>query len=401
MPVFRLSNNLKYYTWGSPEFIPRLLGRIPDKSKPVAEMWMGAHPVTSSRIWIEDNQVSLRDYIRQYPSQTLGRAARHTGGGLPFLMKVLAAAQPLSIQAHPGLGDAKNGFERENALNIPLDSPLRNYKDANHKPEMICALTPFRALCGFRLYAEVIRNFRNHGLAPFFSGLSPLEADPSPHNFKSFIREVLGLSGSDKQAVLSRLVEALQSGPVFDDDIRQACLYLREFHPADTGLLAPLYLNVFDLEPGEALFLDAGVMHSYLEGAGLEIMATSDNVLRGGLTSKHIDLDELLNILDFSPFKGGILRPAAEDRSLSVYHTRAGEFVLKRLDLEKGYPYPLATDGLPLILFSENGHLTMNWNGQAKTLPRGGSAFITADTGTVLLEGDCRVWLASVPNPQN
>ncbi|MGC9361571.1 MAG: hypothetical protein ACP5F3_01455, partial [Candidatus Syntrophosphaera sp.] len=216
-----------------------------------------------------------------------------------------------------------------------------------------------------------------------------------------FILEVLGLSGSDKQAVLSRLGEALQSGPVFEDDIRQACLYLREFHPEDTGLLAPLYLNVFDLEPGEALFLDAGVMHSYLEGAGIEIMANSDNVLRGGLTSKHIDLEELMNILDFSPFRGGILRPAVENRALSVYHTKAGEFVLKRLELDKEFPYPLATDGLPLILFSENGPLEMNWNGQSKTLPRGESAFITADTGTVLLEGDCRVWLASVPQPQN
>jgi len=401
MPIFRLSNTFKHYTWGSLGFIPRFLGTTPVKGKPVAEMWMGAHPNASSQICIGDDQVSLREYIQDHPVKTLGKVARQYGKGLPFLLKVLAAAQPLSIQAHPSLEEAKDGFERENSLNIPLDSPLRNYKDENHKPEMICALTPFKVLCGFRPYREVAKNFRNSGLASFFSGLDKLEASSSSVDFKSFILKVLNLSGGEKQRALKKLELSLQENTGLDDDIRQVCLLLQKFYPGDTGLLAPLYLNVFNLDPGEALYLDAGVMHSYLEGAGIEIMANSDNVLRGGLTSKHIDLDELASILDFSPFEGGILNPTAQDSRMSVYASRAREFTLRRLDLESGSPYQLETDNLPVILLSENGSLQLSWDGAAKTILRGESAFITADTGSVWLEGECRVWLASVPDPQN
>ncbi|MBW6514872.1 MAG: mannose-6-phosphate isomerase, class I, partial [Candidatus Syntrophosphaera sp.] len=285
MPVFRLSNPLKYYTWGSLEFIPRFLDQVPATGKPVAEMWMGAHPLGSSQIWVQDTQISLRDYVQLHSNQALGRAAKLSDSGFPFLLKVLAAAKPLSIQAHPSLEQAREGFERENQLGVLPNSHLRNYKDPNHKPELICALTPFKALCGFRSYSETVGNFRRLGLDRWFNSFADLAANLDQSSFRSFFRELMATSGERKQAVLDRLSSSLEEDNGLDEALRKAILALRGAYPEDIGILSPLYLNLFHLRPGEALYLVAGVLHSYLEGAGIEIMASSDNVLRGGLTS--------------------------------------------------------------------------------------------------------------------
>lgn len=362
---------------------------------------MGAHPAGSSRITSGGEQIPLREYIRQNPARALGRAATRFGNELPFLLKVLAAEQPLSIQAHPSAEQARQGFERENQAGIPMDSPLRNYRDPNHKPEMICALTPFLAMCGFRPYAEVAGNFRKCGLSPYFSGLGKLDDNPASHVFQRFILQVLSLGGKNKRDVLEALDDSLQKGSEGNEGIRRAYQFLKAHYPDDPGLLAPLFLNIFNLQPGEALYLGAGVMHAYLEGSGIEVMANSDNVLRGGLTQKHIDLDELARVLDFSPYESGKFRPGKGFEDSYAYPVFASEFNLRRMDLMPGSPVLISTEGLPIILLSETDSLMVSWDDSAISIGRGGSAFVGADTESFSLSGEGRVWLASVPDIQN
>ncbi|MGL4858928.1 MAG: mannose-6-phosphate isomerase [Enterobacteriaceae bacterium] len=291
--MYKMLNKVQNYTWGSPDILPTMYGLPNPDHLPIAELWMGAHPVSSSLIIDKQGQEhSLRQWIAADPVTNLGPKVAGRFGQLPFLFKVLCAAQPLSIQVHPGKKAAEAGFAREQQAGLALNDPSRNYKDDNHKPELIYALTPFHAMNGFRPVAESSR------LLQPFSHLAPeitnFVASPQAKDLAALFTCLLELQGEKKEqalALLKSLADTETTEP-WSTVKRIAC-----FYPQDCGLFAPLLLNVVTLQPGEAMFLREGTPHAYLHGVGLEVMANSDNVLRAGLTPKHIDIPELLSNL--------------------------------------------------------------------------------------------------------
>ncbi|MDR2434414.1 MAG: mannose-6-phosphate isomerase, class I [Treponema sp.] len=328
--LFKLRNQVKHYEWGSSEWIPRLLGAPNNEGRPWAELWMGSHPAAPSRLILNGSETGLGELIAGNPAYYLGEKGAQYGA-LPFLFKLLAAEKPLSIQAHPNKAQAREGFERENRMGLAPDAPDRNYKDPNHKPEIICALTPFIGMCGFRPPAEIrllLEGFLSPAPLLLREGFSPLLAavnnDEVPSALRNFTTALFGLPAAVREE-LTRFIlsgetegaEATAAGGAAARNVSAAQWELMrrfaELYPGDPALVSPLYLNLFSLEPGEAVFLHAGILHAYIHGLGIELMANSDNVLRGGLTPKYVDVPELLKILDFSPMKPEILRPPPEN----------------------------------------------------------------------------------------
>jgi mannose-6-phosphate isomerase len=289
-----LKNTIQEYAWGSPKAIPDLLGRRNPGNKPQAELWMGAHPKATSLVQYHGQWVSLLDLINKNPLDVLGKnAAKNFNNKLPYLFKVLAAAKPLSIQAHPNLNQAREGFQRENAQRIPLDAPHRNYRDANHKPECICALTQFWALSRFRRISGILSYLKKvcaHGLD---AEIDNLKQQPTSDGLKRFYTALMTMDADRQNRIVAQALEQAQRFEA-EDPVFNWMLKIADDYPKDIGVLAPILLNLICLEPGQALFLDAGELHAYLEGLGIELMANSDNVLRGGLTPKHVDVPELV-----------------------------------------------------------------------------------------------------------
>lgn len=373
--VQRLSSQVQPYAWGSRTALPALLG-LPDTGGPQAELWLGAHPLAPSRT--EAGQ-PLDAFLAEAPSQRLGASAvARFGPRLPFLLKVLAAAEPLSLQAHPSLAQAQAGFAREEALGVPLTAPHRNYKDANHKPELLCALTPFTALCGFRRREDTLRLFeglgletsrlRAQGLGAWFSWV--LTERPAREVEQAARGAQAGVDGFDAECALA--------------------LRLAQAYPGDVGLLGALALNLVTLAPGDALYLDAGNLHAYVEGVGVELMANSDNVLRGGLTPKHVDAAELLSVLDFRDGPVEVLRPSGSPEA--VYETPAADFRLSRLELHGEHAPPRRG---PEVLLVTEGHLVARAGAEERRLSRGEALFVGADEGRLALSGEATVFRAT------
>ncbi len=358
-----LENRVQNYAWGSLTAIPSLLGR-PATGAPQAELWLGAHPSAPSTL---PNGVTLDHHLAAAPGRLLGeKVLERFGPQLPFLLKVLAAAQPLSLQAHPTLAQAKAGFAKEEAAGVPRTAGHRNYKDANHKPEIICALTEFHALCGFRRHADSVRLFKALGL-----DTSVLEH----HGLRGYFEHVMSLPKAAQGGLVDQLVDASRT-PVKGFEAECALAQkLSAQYPRDIGIVGALLLNLVVLAPGEALYLDAGNLHAYLEGTGVELMANSDNVLRGGLTPKHVDVPELLSVLDFVDGPAKVLRPTGAPEA--VYATPAPDFRLSRLTLSGPYALPA---GLPQVLLVTEGTLTVG----GQTFGRGQSLFIGADEALTL-----------------
>ncbi|WP_406531124.1 mannose-6-phosphate isomerase, class I, partial [Streptomyces sp. I8-5] len=273
------------------------------------------------------------------------------GPRLPFLLKLLAAGAPLSLQVHPDLAQAKRGYEDEERRSVPIDAPHRTYKDANHKPELICALTPFAGLCGFRRPTEAAEAMAALGV----DSLKPYVDLLGAHPEEAALREVLtAILGADP----AEMAETVNLAAAAAERLGGAhAPYARIAHhfPGDPGVIAAMLLNYVELQPGEALFLGAGVPHAYLDGLGVEIMANSDNVLRCGLTPKHIDVPELLRIVRFEATDPGVLRPEASPTGEELYETPVDEFRLSRFDLSPGAaPVDLTRDA-PQILLCTGG----------------------------------------------
>ncbi len=285
-----LKNTIQKYAWGSPTAIPELLGEQNPSHEPRAELWMGAHPKAPSFVNFDGQWLSLTELIAKYPQEILGNdVALAFNNKLPYLFKVLAAAKPLSIQAHPSLNQAKEGFERENDRGIALDAPNRNYKDDNHKPECICALSPFWAMYGFRNIPDILALMGKNCPVGLAGELDLLKKQPDSRGLKRFFTDLMTMDSQRQKRVVD---EAVQNANQYSDEdfAFHWMTRLADEYPTDIGILAPLLLNLIELKPGEALFLPAGEFHAYLEGVGMELMANSDNVLRGGLTAKHIDV---------------------------------------------------------------------------------------------------------------
>jgi mannose-6-phosphate isomerase len=356
---------------------------------------MGAHPRAPSRVHSGGGESTLLELIAREPRALLGdRVLGRFGPRLPFLMKVLAAETPLSLQAHPNLAQARAGYAAEEAAGVDVDAAERNYRDPNHKPELICALEPFHALVGFRDVAvtlQLLGALDSPSLAPL---LAELGKRPDASGLRRFFEAVMTAT-PDVAAALSREVLAACVAPPpgeFENEYGWA-RRLGELYAGDLGIVIALCLNLVTLAPGEALYLPAGNLHAYLLGTGVEIMASSDNVLRGGLTPKHVDVPELLNVLDFAATTPDVLR-AAGTGAERVYRTPATEFRLSRIDLEHSYS-PVRSDG-PEILLATEGEVTLHAGQHRLTVPQGGSALIRACDPEYDLSGRARVFRATV-----
>jgi mannose-6-phosphate isomerase len=404
--ILKMQNSIQPYVWGSRKALAQLLGRPQPSDSPQAELWMGAHPKAPSKVYLADQWQDLDEAIRKYPEAILGDGVcRRYNNQLPYLFKVLAADQPLSIQAHPSKQQAERGFERENAQAIPLSAGNRNYKDANHKPECICALTPFWGVCGFRPFQEMMPLLSPIWPADFQAELKRLDrADHTAgdRDFRSFFEFLMNLSPMDRKRLIQSIVAA--AGPLAEQEAAfEWVLRLNRQYPDDIGILSPVLLNLFCLQPEQALFLPAGQLHAYFGGMGIEIMANSDNVLRGGLTPKHVDLFELLKILDFNPRPLTILNAARVGTSEYRYPSEVGEFVLSRLQVSDAHPYsdrPSAFKS-PQILLCTHGSALIRWNKDRSEicLPQGQSVLVPAALPSYNISGEATLYRAAV-NPE-
>ncbi|WP_432174274.1 mannose-6-phosphate isomerase, class I [Streptomyces sp. Tue6028] len=374
----RLDNTIRPYAWGSTTAIARLLGVEPT-GEPQAEMWMGAHPGAPSRT----GRGPLNEVVGEDPERELGRAAvARFGPRLPFLLKILAAGAPLSLQVHPDLEQAREGFEDEERRGVPIAAPHRNYKDANHKPELICALTEFDGLCGFRAPAEaadLLAGLDVDSLKPY---VDLLHAHPEDAALREVLTAVLSADPDEMAHTVTETAAACDRlggayAPYAD---------LAHHYPGDPGVIAAMLLNYVQLQPGEALFLGAGVPHAYLNGLGVEIMANSDNVLRCGLTPKHVDVPELLRIVRFEATDPGVLRPEASPDGEEVYATPIDEFRLSRYVLAEGaVPHDLTRETPQILLCTAGtalaGHIALA-PGQSVFVPAGEKAEVSGN-GTI------------------
>ncbi|MFJ5430186.1 mannose-6-phosphate isomerase [Pectobacterium actinidiae] len=388
----KMCNSIQYYAWGSKSALTALYGLDNKDQLPMAELWMGAHPKSSSRIVDESNDVvSLHDWLAQDLSGRLGHQVARRFGELPFLFKVLCAEQPLSIQVHPGKTAAEQGFARENVAGIPLDAAERNYKDANHKPELVFALTPFRAINGFRPLPEItvlVQPVRDAHPA-----IAAFLQQPDTVGLSRLFTALLDMTGEKKVQALKTLRKALaeQTGEPWDTIRAIAHVY-----PSDNGLFSPLLLNVITLKPGEAMFLYAETPHAYLNGVALEVMANSDNVLRAGLTPKYIDIPELVANVRFesSPADRLLTIPEITDHTLN-FPIPVDDFAFSVHQLSDD-PQRIQQHSAAIV-FCIEGDARLQSNGEPLKLKSGESCFIPANHAPVTVQGQGR--LARVFNP--
>lgn len=391
--MYRLSNTIRDYAWGSAGAISALLGSLPS-GKPEAEMWLGAHPAAPSLARTAPGRdTGLHELVAADPGALLGPEVAGTYGRLPFLMKVLAADKPLSIQVHPSAEQAAAGFAAENANGPAPGSPQRNYKDGSHKPEMLYALTDFAALSGFREPAESAALFTalagalEEKASATCTAIAGLLSNPDPAEaLRSACECLLGGTPEVGHAVLAA-VHAIEADPRLAAEPALAELpRINAHYPADAGVLVSLLLNLVVLRPGEAIYLDAGNMHAYLRGLGVEVMANSDNVLRGGLTPKHIDVPELLRITEFRAL--GVPKLTAQETAYGqqLFIPPFAEFQLQHIELSAaadaadmaGGDVPVAANG-PVILLCLEGEVLIDTPRGDELLRRGDSLFIGAN----------------------
>lgn len=397
------------YAWGSRTAIAGLQGRSTPSRHPEAELWFGAHPASPARL--DGTSGTLETLISADPVATLGsETADRFGQRLPFLLKILAAEEPLSLQAHPSAEQARTGFAEENRRGLAADDPQRNYRDTWHKPEVVVALSEFDALAGFRDPVQTVELLRSLQVPGLESAIGMLAGSAPQDGLRAVFTTWLTLPdaviGELVPAVLNAAVAALGRGETrFGDELR-AVLELGETYPNDPGVLASLLLNFVRLQPGDAIYLPAGNLHAYLRGVGVEAMANSDNVLRGGLTPKHIDVPELLRVLDFHPVSRTALAPDVCRRGAEVvYRTPAPEFELSRIELDAtGADHPesilLDIPG-PQILAVTSGRIEVVGTGGARcTVECGDALWLSAEDPDVVLHADSSpavVFRSSVP----
>ena len=405
MRIARLEPFIQHYVWGDRESIPDLLGRDRD-GRPWAELWLGVHPKGPARVLDEQQHtVPLAHYIAEDPPGILGSSGERFNGELPFLMKILAVGSPLSIQCHPTLAQAEAGFARENRLGLTLDNLGRNYRDANHKPEIICALTPFTALCGFRTLEEIDRLFATVESKVYADVLHPLLAGDDGDEqrcYREFFIRLMTLESGLKEQLLADLHDAAVRLATQQREF-MIISRLLELYPDDIAAAAPLYLNLVELVPGEALYQPAGELHAYLEGVGVEVMANSDNVLRGGLTPKHVDLDELAAIMQFTGSDKEKTIARAAEAGLLRYETPATEFRLQAVLPDSSITVSgrhsieilICTGGSAELRYAEGGEL------MSYSLARGQACCVPAGIREYRIEtdGEGMLYSSSIPDP--
>ncbi|MEM7339370.1 MAG: mannose-6-phosphate isomerase, class I [Actinomycetota bacterium] len=400
--MHRIDGVVQPYAWGDPTVIAELQGRTPT-GEPEAELWLGAHPKAPSVL--RGAGRTLLDAVGADPSAVLGAAVDERFGQFPFLLKVLAAADPLSIQVHPTLDQARAGFAREEAAGVGRSAPDRTYRDDNHKPELICALTTFEAKCGFRpaaqlheLVAALARSLPGPTLQTWADELAA--AGDGPTVVGDAARSLLARDRASAAELVEAIVTAADAlaragGAVAEreQDTLTWTSRLAAAYPGDIGVAVALLLNHVLLQPGEAMFLRAGIMHSYLRGTGVELMANSDNVIRGGLTPKHVDVAELAVVLDGRSTPAPVQKPTEADH---VYDSPVPEFTLERLS---GEGERTRTPAGPEIVLVTAGSVTLGGDrGHPVVVDRGDAVAVFADHGLyqLVLSADAVVWRATV-----
>ncbi len=392
--ISKLDNPIQHYAWGSRTGIARFLGGPHPTSEPEAELWMGAHPKAPSTIQTASGTTRLNDAIRAAPREILGeRVVAEHGETLPFLLKILAAGRALSIQAHPDRSQAAAGCRREDHLGIPRHDPRRNYRDVHHKPEVLFAVTPFWILRGFRPASEILELMMPLGLPELLPESSAALRDG---DVRRFFASYLALDGSRLAEVLPRILAKIER----DAQRRSASSWVLELErqfPGDRGVLAPLFLHLLELMPGEAMFTGPGILHAYLEGVGIELMANSDNVVRGGLTGKHVDRDELLSILRFETDSPRLLHSTTA-RGERVFDRVADEFALSVVEVDAHRPYNRKGAGAVELLLCATGSGTLRGSeGNGQRFAQGDSFLVPASVSRVQIDGNATLFRATVP----
>ncbi|CCH34838.1 mannose-6-phosphate isomerase, class I [Actinosynnema sp. NPDC047251] len=387
-----LHNAVRAYAWGSRTAIAELLGREVPAPHPEAELWMGAHPGDPSRVLRPDGERSLLDLLVEDPVGQLGaRGADRWGSRLPFLLKVLAADEPLSLQAHPSAEQAARGFAAEEAAGLPMDSSVRNYKDPSAKPELVCALTEFHALAGFRAPDRTVALLRSLEAPDFAPYTELLAAQPDESGLRALFTTLITLPQTALDALLPQVLDAcvlhVKAHGDFDLECRTV-LELGEAYPGDAGVLAALLLNRLVLRPGEAIYLPAGNLHAYLHGTGVEILANSDNVLRCGLTPKHVDVPELMRVLDFACGDMPVQTGERTAPGLWTYRTPSPEFELSRLELDAGAQLRVDHSGPQILLVAQGRARLANSSGATLLVERGHSVWLPASDPAVVVTAD-------------
>ena len=413
--LLRLKGAIQHYAWGGYEFIPELAGIDNAQRAPCAELWIGAHPLAPATAELDGVEVALSRLLELAPEAVVGPIlAQRPGAAVPYLLKVLDVRAMLSIQAHPNRRQAEDGFARENAAGVPLTAPRRNYRDANHKPEANVALTEFWILHGFKPPDEI---------ADLLDQVAELRA--LMPDFRTRLRE-LGNDEAGRRRLLRALYERLMTLPQADIDgmldpliARVTAAHQRgaldrasaDFWVArasrqfplpsghrDRGLISIYLLNLVRLAPGEGTFVPAGLLHAYLEGIAVEIMASSDNVLRGGLTVKHVDVPELLGTLTFESGRPPLLETSQVSAGERVYRTPAEEFTLSRLDLAEGRRYETPPVAGADVLLVVEGEATVEGAGDTMALGRGGIVLVpNGQACTIRTDSRAVLFRASVP----
>ncbi|GAA1749348.1 mannose-6-phosphate isomerase, class I [Agromyces humatus] len=402
-----IDNAPRDYAWGSRDAIAAYRGVQPS-GDPEAELWLGAHAGSPAKI-VDATSVGhpdLAQWIAADPGTALG-ARLAERARLPFLLKVLAAAEPLSLQAHPTPQQARAGFEREESEGVPIGAYDRNYKDPFHKPELIVAVSEtFDALSGFRPLDQVrgmmavLRAADAASAAPEPGALDLLDShlagdDPLRTTVDWLLRDGRGEDTGESAWVIERVVALASTETARDSEFAlsfETVGLLSEFYPGDAGIVISLLLNRVRLKRGEALYLAAGNIHAYLEGLGIELMAASDNVLRGGLTPKHVDVGELLEVLDFTPIEPPYLTASSVAPGVVGYRPEVPDFALYRVDA--GSAAAVVPVRGPSILLAEGDVEVAGAHGSI-TLARGGAAFVTPDEGALTVHGSGGLWIAT------
>ncbi|WP_367990045.1 mannose-6-phosphate isomerase, class I [Vibrio sp. NTOU-M3] len=376
-PVFYpMTNVIQNYAWGSTSSLTQLFDVPNSDNQPQAEIWMGAHPNGCSTIESDGELTLLSSLIASDKTCFLNPEIAEKFGELPYLFKVLAADKALSIQVHPNKQQAEHGFQLEERLGVALNASNRNYKDPNHKPELVYALTPYQAMNGFRAIKEIVKHFTALDITILAPLVNSLQQSADEQGLKHFFNGLLSLPQEQKQSATAAL---MQYAAQHEEAPFPLILALEKQYPGDIGLFAPLLLNVITLEPGEAMFLDAETPHAYIKGTGLEIMANSDNVLRAGLTPKYMDVDELVACTRFEekPFEQLRLQPTSE-HGIEEYPIPVDDF--RFAIIRDSIQRTLHLNSAEILLPIDAPMVLNHANGERCTVAKGQSVFIPACT---------------------
>ncbi|MDP9041673.1 MAG: mannose-6-phosphate isomerase, class I [Bacteroidota bacterium] len=399
--VLPITGKVQHYAWGGFYYLPKLLNIPVKKGETYAEFWLGTHDRGSAEFRNgSEKPVSLKEYVEAFPDQTLGEKASRTFGRLPFLLKVLDVKDMLSIQVHPSREDAQIAFDAENVQGIDLASPERNFKDNNHKPELMLALSDFWLLHGFKVAKNLQKILREipelHFLVPIFGG----------DNYKKLYRHVMEMPqvqiDRHLKTLLDRIVPHYQAGKLSKEKedfwaARAAITYSQNGH-VDRGIFSIYFFNLLHLQSGQAVYQDAGLPHAYLEGQNVEIMSNSDNVLRGGLTPKHVNVSELLKHVKFEPTIPNIITGTQMAAERLVYRTPAPDFELSRLQIGKGESVKLISHSIEIFLVF-TGSAQIEESKTAAFKRNKGEAWVSFDAANSVLTAleDTIIYQASIP----